>query len=189
MSYSVLGADGAVYGPCSRETLAAWVREGSVTAGSVIICEDGSRSAAGVLFPELFADTDGLNWPGLFLAPFWGISHRLWQGWACLGCWILSAFFLIVFVFRAVTHEDYALSDFTVGILLYVIFVLAACWLGIYMLFRGKAAARKTRRFRDEQEFRDVQSKWERAVAIIVVVYTSLVTFNLLQSMILMMRK
>ena len=189
MTYSVLGADGAVYGPCSEETLAAWVREGRVTACTVIICEDGSRAAADRLFPGLFSDTESLNWPGLFLAPFWGISHRLWQGWAALGCWILSAFFLVAYLVRAVTHEDYGITDFTAGLLLCAIFVLAAYWLGIYMLFRGKAAARKTRRFRDEQEFRAVQSKWERALAIIAVVYTSLVTFNLVQTMIMMLTK
>ncbi|MBQ9358393.1 MAG: hypothetical protein IJT95_02485 [Abditibacteriota bacterium] len=188
MKYSVIGSDGAVYGPCDRETISRWAEENRVTGGSVIILEDGSRVKAAEVFPELFAQTDsreGLNWPGLFLGPFWGISHRLWQGWAALGCWILSGYFLIAFLVKSIGSK-FDLFTLSSGMLLYAAFMLAGCWLGIWMLFRGRAAARKARHFAGDKEFREVQGKWERAVAIIIVVYTALVTFNLLQAAVLM---
>ncbi|MBP5274791.1 MAG: hypothetical protein ILO36_07635 [Abditibacteriota bacterium] len=188
MRYQVIGSDGAVYGPCGMDTIRQWKEEGRVTEGTVIICEDGSRQKAAEVFPGLFdpaAGNEGLNWPGLFLAPFWGISHRLWQGWASLGCWILSVYFLIAYLAKSISSR-FDLTALSSGMLLCAVFILAGWWLGIWMLFRGKAAALKARPFKNPQEFAEVQKKWEKAVAVIIVVYVSLVTFNLLQAAVLM---
>lgn len=182
MQYSVIGSDGINYGPVGEETIHKWIQEGRVTAKTIIICEDGTKTEAAAVFPMLFARKDSLNWPGFFLAPFWGISHKLWQGWCVLACWILSVYFLFSFALRM--NPSDILNNISAGMIYFCIFWLAGSWLSIYLLFRGKEQARKHRSFRDDNHFREVQYKWERACGIIILIYTALATFNVLQTII-----
>lgn len=54
MQYIVIGPDGQRYGPVDEEGLKVWATEGRLGSTTWLESVDGSRVAAGSLFPELF---------------------------------------------------------------------------------------------------------------------------------------
>jgi len=114
---------------------------------------------------EIPSKLNGLSWGGFFLTPFWALANKNYGVatiWIVL--WVINLFYGCFNYSPSYFHYNYLYYYYNyINILIFPIVInVIYLILSFFVLFTGYSAAWKSRRFDSAENFRQVQSIWNR---------------------------